>query len=221
MWGALFMADTIRADLRDMGAVVWVLWQPDWNVIAFDPQGGAPRLKKQFFALAQYTRFIRPSYEIISAGGAYNTLAAYSPQSKRLVLVSTNWDTDTPNNLDLSAFGSLPLAFLFSVARPKRHWRFFKCRGHAACILARFVPTTLPPDLLALWQNTVVLQTNEYALDRRGREKSEFCDCVIKHQTLGNNTKRQTVVPESQPSTKAATWRRRKDEMKLPCFSCS
>jgi hypothetical protein len=108
MWGALFMADTIRADLRDMGAVVWVLWQPDWNVIAFDPQGGAPRLKKQFFALAQYTRFIRPSYEIISAGGAYNTLAAYSPQSKRLVLVSTNWDTDTPNNLDLSAFGSLP-----------------------------------------------------------------------------------------------------------------
>jgi hypothetical protein len=108
MWGALFMADTIRADLRDMGAVVWVLWQPDWNVIAFDPQGGAPRLKKQFFALAQHTRFIRPSYEIISAGGAYNTLAAYSPQSKRLVLVSTNWDTDTPNNLDLSAFGSLP-----------------------------------------------------------------------------------------------------------------
>jgi hypothetical protein len=52
MWGALFMADSIRADLRDMGAEVWVLWQPDWNVIAFDPQGGAPRLKKQFFALA-------------------------------------------------------------------------------------------------------------------------------------------------------------------------
>jgi O-glycosyl hydrolase len=108
MWGALFMADTIRADLRDMGAVVWVLWQPDWNVIAFDPQGGAPHLKKQFFALAQYTRFIRPGYEIISAGGAYNTLAAYSPQSKRLVLVTTNWDADTPIDLDLSAFGSLP-----------------------------------------------------------------------------------------------------------------
>jgi O-glycosyl hydrolase len=108
MWGALFMADTIRADLRDMGAEVWVLWQPDWNVIAFDSQGGAPHLKKQFFALAQYTRFIRPGFEIISAGGAYNTLAAYSPQSKRLVLVSTNWDSDTPIDLDLSAFGSLP-----------------------------------------------------------------------------------------------------------------
>jgi hypothetical protein len=108
MWGALFMADSIRADLRDMGAEVWVLWQPDWNVIAFDPQGGAPRLKKQFFALAQYTRFIRPGFEIISAGGAYNTLAAYSPHSKRLVLVSTNWDSVTPIDLDLSAFGPLP-----------------------------------------------------------------------------------------------------------------
>jgi len=108
IWGALFMADTIRADLRDMGAEVWVLWQPDWNVIAFDAQGGSPRLKKQFFALAQYTRFIRPGFEIISAGGAYNTLAAYSSQSKRLVLVSTNWDTDTPIDLDLSAFGPLP-----------------------------------------------------------------------------------------------------------------
>jgi O-glycosyl hydrolase len=108
MWGALFMADTIRADLRDMGAEVWVLWQPDWGVIAFDPNGGAPLLKKQFFALAQYTRFIRPGFEIISAGGAHNTLAAYSPESKRLVLVSTNWDTAAPLDLDLSAFGPLP-----------------------------------------------------------------------------------------------------------------
>jgi O-glycosyl hydrolase len=103
IWGALFMADSMRADLRDMGAEVWALWQPDWNVIAFDPQGGAPHLKKQFYALAQYTRFIRPGFQIISAGGAPN-----SPKSKRLVLVSTNWETVTPINLDLSAFGPLP-----------------------------------------------------------------------------------------------------------------
>ena len=84
MWGALFMADSVRMDLRDMRAEAWVLWQPDWNVIAFDPKGGAPHPKKQFYALAQYTRFIRPAFQIISAGGAYNTLAAYSPASKRL-----------------------------------------------------------------------------------------------------------------------------------------
>jgi O-glycosyl hydrolase len=108
MWGALFMADSVRMDLRDLGAEAWVLWQPDWNVIAFDPKGGAPQPKKQFYALAQYTRFIRPGFQIISAGGAYNTLAAYSPALKRLVLVSTNWDTVTTNDLDLSAFYGLP-----------------------------------------------------------------------------------------------------------------
>jgi hypothetical protein len=70
-------------------------------------KGGAPQLKKQFYVLAQYTRFIRPGFQIISAGGAYNTLAAYSPSSKRLVLVSTNWDVVMPNDLDLSAFTNI------------------------------------------------------------------------------------------------------------------
>jgi O-glycosyl hydrolase len=108
MSGALFMADSVRMDLRDLGAEAWVFWQPDWGVIAFDAEGGAPRPQKQFYALAQYTRFIRPGFQIISAGGADNTLAAYSPASKRLVLVSTNWDKVTANDLDLSAFGGLP-----------------------------------------------------------------------------------------------------------------
>lgn len=108
MWGALFMADSVRMGLRDMGAEAWVLWQPDWNVITFDPNDGTPHLRKQYYALAQYTRFIRPGFRIISAGGAYNTLAAYSSSAKRLVLVSTNWDAATPNDLDLSAFAKIP-----------------------------------------------------------------------------------------------------------------
>jgi O-glycosyl hydrolase len=110
MWGALFMTDSIRMDLRDMGVESWVLWQPDWNVIAFDPKGGEPQLKKQYYALAQYTRFIRPGFQIISAGGAYNTLAVYSPASKRLVLVSTNWEEPALNDLDISAFAGLPVS---------------------------------------------------------------------------------------------------------------
>jgi O-glycosyl hydrolase len=108
MWGALFMADSVRMDLRDLGAEAWVMWQPDWNVIAFDPDGGSPHLKKQYYALAQYTRFIRPGFRIISSGGAYHTLAAYSSVSRRLVLVTTNWDAVTANDLDLTAFAKLP-----------------------------------------------------------------------------------------------------------------
>ena len=106
--GRLFMADSVRMDLRDLGAEAWALWQPDWNVIAFDAEGGAPRPKKQFYALAQYTRFIRPGFHIISAGSAYNTLAAYSAALNRLVLVSTNWERVTAQDLDLSAFRRLP-----------------------------------------------------------------------------------------------------------------
>jgi len=108
MWGALFIADSVRLDLRDLGAEAWVMWQPDWNVIAFDPNGGAPHLKKQYYALAQYTRFIRPGFQIISSGGAYHTLASYSSASRRLVLVTTNWDAVTANDLDLTAFAKLP-----------------------------------------------------------------------------------------------------------------
>ena len=108
IWGALFMADTVRVDLRDLGAEAWVMWQPDWDVIAFDANGGAARPQKQYYALAQYTRFIRPGFQIISAGGAYHTLAAYSPAARRLVLVTTNWDTATKNDLDLGAFTGIP-----------------------------------------------------------------------------------------------------------------
>jgi O-glycosyl hydrolase len=110
MWGALFMADSVRMDLRDLGVEAWVLWQPDWEVIRFDPKGGAPQLKKQYYALAQYSRFIRPGFHIISAGGAYDTLAAYSPAERRLVLVTTNRDAPGEDDLDLTAFAGLPAA---------------------------------------------------------------------------------------------------------------
>ena len=109
-WGAKFV-DDLSSGFHDYG----VLWtptemifeidgEPDWNVIAFDRKGGMPHPQKQFYALAQYTRFIRPGFQIISAGGAYNTLAAYCHASKRLVLVSTNWDAPASNDLDLTAF---------------------------------------------------------------------------------------------------------------------
>jgi O-glycosyl hydrolase len=110
MCGALFMADSIRMDLRDLDVEAWVLWQPDWEVIRFDPKGGTPQLKKQYYALAHYSRFIRPGFQIISAGGAYNTLAAYSPAERRLVLVTTNRDAPGEDNLDLTAFAGLPAA---------------------------------------------------------------------------------------------------------------
>jgi hypothetical protein len=37
-----------------------------------------------------------------------NDIAAYSSSAKQLVLVSTNWDAVARNDLDLTAFGTLP-----------------------------------------------------------------------------------------------------------------
>jgi len=109
IWGAIWMADQVRLDIRDMGAQVWTLWQPDWNIVTWD-SAGQITLQPQFYALSQYTNFIRPEadFKIISAGTAENTLAAYSRLLRRLVLVSTNWNPDNTNDFDLSNFENVP-----------------------------------------------------------------------------------------------------------------
>lgn len=86
MRGALYMANAIRTALRDLGAEVWCFWQPDWGVI--DARDGHPRPLRQFYAIAQYTRFIRPGFTVLSSQG--NMLAALSPDGRRLVLVAVN-----------------------------------------------------------------------------------------------------------------------------------
>jgi O-glycosyl hydrolase len=105
---ALYMADTIRADLRDLGAEAWMFWQTDWGIIKVNAGNGVSTPQKQYYGIAQYSRFIRPGFTIVSAGAAQNTLAAYSSATKRLVLVSTNDNDAIANDLDVTAFNGLP-----------------------------------------------------------------------------------------------------------------
>ena len=101
MSGALYMADAIRTALRVLRAEVWCFWQPDWGVI--DARGRRPRLLRQFYAIAQYTRFIRPGFTVLSSQG--DTLAALSPNRRRLVLVATNVrGQGAVHDIDLTAF---------------------------------------------------------------------------------------------------------------------
>jgi hypothetical protein len=106
IFSALWMADSVRLDLRDMKAEAWVFWQADWRVIDF-AGGGTPVPKKQFYAMAQYTNFIRPGFQIIAVD-ASNSLAAYSASDQRLVVVAVNWGVATPVDFDLTAFSGLP-----------------------------------------------------------------------------------------------------------------
>lgn len=85
--GALTMAASIQTALRDLGAAVWCFWQTDWGVI--DTAAGGLRLQKQYYAIAQYTRFIRPGFTVLD-GPPSNTTAALSADGRRLVLVAIN-----------------------------------------------------------------------------------------------------------------------------------
>ena len=101
MGGALYMANAIRTALRVLGAEVWCFWQPDWGVI--DARNGHPRPLRQFYAIAQYTRFVRPGFTVLSSQG--DTLAALSPDRRRLVLVATNGSGEAAvHDIDLTAF---------------------------------------------------------------------------------------------------------------------
>ena len=94
------MANAIRSALHDLGAEVWCFWQPDWGLI--DATSGRARLLRQFYAIAQYTRFIRPGFAVLSSQGD-NTLAALSPNGRRLVLVATNGrNQDAAEDFDLT-----------------------------------------------------------------------------------------------------------------------
>jgi len=98
--GALTMAASIQSALHELGAEVWCFWQPDWGVI--DARDGHPRLLRQFYAIAQYTRFIRPGFTVLSSQGD-NTLAALSPDGRRLVVVAINpRDEETTGDFDVT-----------------------------------------------------------------------------------------------------------------------
>jgi len=100
--GALYMAASIQSALRELGAEVWCFWQPDWGVI--DAKNGHPRPLRQFYAIAQYTRFIRPGFTVLSSQGD-NTLGALSPDGRRLVLVAINArDEGATEDFDLTQF---------------------------------------------------------------------------------------------------------------------
>lgn len=102
IWGALRMATAIRRALRELGAEVWCFWQPDWGII--DAASGHPRLLRQFYAIAQYTRFIRPGFTVLASEGD-DTLAALSPDGRKLVLVATNeQDQNAIADFDLTQF---------------------------------------------------------------------------------------------------------------------
>lgn len=117
----LALADYIFKDLRDMKVNAWEIWQvvddeaqdietnANWGLIhAYwsGPNVEKYYVTKQYYAVAQFSKFIRPGYKIIDANNS-NVVSAYDAKSQTLVLVARNTSQNSSDFLfDLSKFNS-------------------------------------------------------------------------------------------------------------------
>ncbi|RSS35860.1 RICIN domain-containing protein, partial [Streptomyces sp. WAC08241] len=119
---ALDLTRRVNEDFRELEPRAWVLWQavedyenmtPDrensnWGLIQtdFTPTDAATeplRKNKKYWAMANYTRFVRPGARVINTDNA-DTFAALRPAGRGTVVVHTN-PTGEPQRLTLNLAG--------------------------------------------------------------------------------------------------------------------
>ncbi len=126
---ALDLAERITDDLTQLEPRAWVLWQAvedyenmtpahedsNWGLIQtdFTPADAAKeplRKNKKYWAMAQYSRFIRPGSRVIGTDDDH-TLAAVRPGGQGAVVVHTNpMDSARTIALDLTGFRDVSAA---------------------------------------------------------------------------------------------------------------
>ncbi len=101
-----------RDDITGTRAAAWVYWQfvdnaRGWGFLNNALNGGGKTnfiINKKFYVMGQFSEFIRPGFQIINIGDG-NSLAAYNPTNRTLVIVTVNDSTNSYNlTCDLSAF---------------------------------------------------------------------------------------------------------------------
>lgn len=118
--GALQLSNQIVADMKEMRPQVWTYWQAVENeqpAVEGDHSHGLIHanfegsedywLQKQYYAMGQYSKYIRPGYTFVDVNHA-DTIAAYDKSSGDLTMVTTN-DTSSDRTLtfDLSQFDTV------------------------------------------------------------------------------------------------------------------
>ncbi|GGR69603.1 RICIN domain-containing protein [Streptomyces roseolus] len=119
---ALDLTQRVNEDFRELEPRAWVLWQAvedyenmtpgrensNWGLIQtdFTPADAATeplRKNKKYWALANYTKFVRPGARVINTDNA-DTFAALRPAGQGAVVVHTN-PTGEPQRLTLNLGG--------------------------------------------------------------------------------------------------------------------
>ena len=120
----LTLARQLAADMKYLRPRAWVYWQAvedtgGWGLLEipgfYSNSGNSPIFTKRFYALEQYSRFIRPGYTIISANDPARdatdpsekatTVAAASPDAQRIVVTAVNDGSERTATYDLSSLG--------------------------------------------------------------------------------------------------------------------
>jgi galactan endo-1,6-beta-galactosidase len=112
------LASNLNLDFRWLHPTAWCYWQVfdsgGWGLIQSNPgEDWIGPANPKYYVLAQYTRHIRPGMTIID-GGEGNTIAAYQPAERKLVIVTMNYSTAQTITYDLSKF--------YQAAGPVHRW---------------------------------------------------------------------------------------------------
>lgn len=109
---ALWSAELILKDLRDMQANAWIDWQVAgggiWGAIDYNSAAQSCKINKKGSAYAQFMRFIRPGSVLLESNHP-GTLAAWSPITATLTLVAVNSGIGSVSfEFEMGGFKSLP-----------------------------------------------------------------------------------------------------------------
>ena len=105
---ALWMANVIIQDLRDMHAEAWIDWQigdpaENWRSLALNHSKQTFTPNARYYMHAAFSRYIRPGSRIIDSDNG-NTLAALTPDGALVLIVRNSGSSDVKYNFDLSEF---------------------------------------------------------------------------------------------------------------------
>ncbi|SDX94259.1 RICIN domain-containing protein [Paenibacillus sp. CF384] len=108
------MSRNILWDIKYMKNAAWVYWQAvetpgGWGMIETDLNNASANLgtftvKKKYYSMAQWSKYIRPGYKILDIADG-DSIAAYDSTGSKLVIVTVN-DSSASNTVtyDLSQF---------------------------------------------------------------------------------------------------------------------
>jgi len=108
---ALWMANVIIQDLRDMKANAWVDWQigdpaENWRSLALNHSKQTFTPNARYYMHAAFSRYIRPGSRIIGSDNS-NTLAALRPDGALVLIVRNAGSSDAKYSFDLTGFDKI------------------------------------------------------------------------------------------------------------------